>query len=224
MFPLLLILALVWQGANAPPRNSWPATYAKRDAASFAAEFEEPSRALFRYRAAMTGLMQVKPGMKVGEVGAGSGYLARFIAGKVGPEGHVYANELEPKMVAYMKERASQEGLSNVTVVAGTPTSTGFEAGALDAVAAVFAFSFFDQPEAMLKSMHDSLKPGGVMLIVDIPSEQSGAVTLGADAEDVVRQAAAVGFSRIGENGVVPGHYSLIFRKGPAPERKEARR
>ena len=56
---------------------------------AFAAEFEEPSRALFRYRAAMAGLMQVKPGMKVGEVGAGSGYLARYIAEKVGADGHV---------------------------------------------------------------------------------------------------------------------------------------
>ena len=65
----------------------------------------------------MAGLMGVRPGMKVGEVGAGSGYLARYIAGKVGPEGHVFANDLEPKMVEYMKARAAKEGLSNVTAV-----------------------------------------------------------------------------------------------------------
>src|SRR5687767_12698511 len=110
MLNTVLIALLLVQTATAPARNTWPEAYAKKDAAAFAAEFEEPSRALFRYRAAMTGLMQVKPGMTVGEVGAGSGYLARYLADKVGPEGHVYGNELEPKMVAYMNERAAKEG------------------------------------------------------------------------------------------------------------------
>src|SRR5687768_3882756 len=99
MTSLLLALLLLAQAAASPSvRNTWPEAYAKKDAAAFAAGFEEPSRALFRYRAAMAGLLQIKPGMKVGEVGAGSGYLARYISEKVGPDGHVYANELAPKM------------------------------------------------------------------------------------------------------------------------------
>jgi predicted methyltransferase len=208
-----LIALLLAQAAAAPARNTWPEAYAKKDAAAFAAEFEEPSRALFRYRAAMTGLMQVKPGMTVGEVGAGSGYLSRFIAEKVGPGGRVYANELEDKMVAYMKDRAAREGFGNFTAVKGTATSTGFEPASLDAIAAVYAFSFFDDRTAMLTSMHASLKPGGVMLIVDLPSEQVGSAMVGIDAEDVMAQATAAGFTYVRENGVVPGHYALIFTK-----------
>ena len=213
MYKLILVGLLLAQAASPQPRNTWPKVYAQRDAASVAAELEEPSRPLFRYRVAITGLMQLKPGMKVGEVGAGSGYLSRFIAEKVGPEGHVYANELEDKLLAYMKERAAKEGLRNFTTVKGTPTSTGFEPAALDAVAVVYTFSFFDHPAEMLKSIHASLKPGGTLLIVDIPSEQVGSATLGNDAEEVIALAAAGGFTRTGENGVVPGHYSLIFRK-----------
>jgi ubiquinone/menaquinone biosynthesis C-methylase UbiE len=213
MYQVILLGLLLAQAAPARVRNTWPAEYAKADATVFAAKFEEPSRALFRYRAAMTGLMQVKPGMKVGEVGAGSGYLARFLAEKVGPEGHVYANELEDKMVAYMRDRAAKEGLRNLTAVKGTPTSTGFEPASLDAIAAVYAFSFFDDREEMLRSIHASLKPNGLLLIVDIPTEQVGSAIVGCDAEDVVKLAAAAGLKRAGENGVVPGHYALIFRK-----------
>ena len=216
MFKIVLCVLLLAQGASADIRNTWPKEYAKRDAAAFAAEFEEPSRALFRYRAAMTGLMQIKPGMKVGEVGAGSGALSRFLAEKVGPDGHVYANELEDKMLAYMRERAAKDGITNLTVVKGTPTSTGFDPGSLDAIAAVYSYSFFDKPSEMLQSMHASLKPGGVLLIVDIPSEQVGAAMVGADADAVVALAAQHGFTRAGENGVVPGHYALIFRKKSA--------
>ena len=214
MTSLLLTVLICAQAAATPAiRNTWPAEYAKKDAAAFAAEFEEPSRALFRYRAAMAGLIGVKPGMIVGEVGAGSGYLSRFMAEKVGPDGHVYANELEDKMIAYMKDRAAKEGLKNFTAIKGTATSTGFQPESLDAIAVVYAFSFFDEREAMLKSIHASLKPGGTFLIVDLPSEQVGTRMVGIDAEDVIALAAAAGLSRERENGIVPGHYALIFRK-----------
>jgi ubiquinone/menaquinone biosynthesis C-methylase UbiE len=213
MLTAFLTVLLLVQGAAPAARNTWAKDYATKDAAAFAAAFEEPSRALFRYRAAMSGLLGVKPGMRVGEVGAGSGYLARFVADKVGAEGHVYANELEPKMVAYMKARATQEGIANFTAVQGTPTSTGFAPGTLDAIAVVYALSFFDNREAMLTSISDSLKPGGQLLVVDIPSEQSGDRTVGIDAEELIGLAAAAGLTRERENGVVPGHYALIFRK-----------
>ena len=208
-----MAILLVTQGATPDARNTWAKEYAKKDAAAFAADFEEPSRALFRYRAAMSGLMGVKPGMQVGEVGAGSGYLARFNAEKVGPEGHVYANELEPKMVGYMKARAAKEGLANFTAVQGTTTSTRFEPASLDAIGVVYALSFFDEREAMLKSMAESLKAGGTLLIVDLPSEQVGDRMVGIDVEDVIALAGAAGLSHERENGVVPGHYALIFRK-----------
>ena len=214
MIRLVFTVLLLAQAAAAPAiRNTWPADYARKDAAAFAAEFEEPSRALFRYRAAMAGLIQPKPGMKVGEVGAGSGYLARYIAEKVGPEGHVYANELEPKMVAYMNERAAKEGLKNFTAIKGTATSTGFQPESLDAIAVVYALSFFDDREAMLKSIHASLKTGGVLLVVDLPSEQVGTRMVGIDADDLIPLAAAAGMSRERENGQVPGHYAITFRK-----------
>jgi ubiquinone/menaquinone biosynthesis C-methylase UbiE len=214
MYIALLTALLFVQAAAGEMRNTWPKEYATKDAAAFAAAFEEPSRPLFRYRAAMAGLAGVKPGMKVGEVGAGSGYLSRYIAEKVGPDGHVYANELEPKMVEYMKTRALKEGLANFTAVQGTATSAGFEPGALDAVAIVYTFSFFDNPQAMLESIAESLKPAGLLLVVDIPTEQANGRTVGIDAEELIRLAAGAGFKRDRENGVVPGHYALIFKKG----------
>jgi ubiquinone/menaquinone biosynthesis C-methylase UbiE len=220
MFMALLSALLLVQAAP-QARNSWPAEYKKKDAAAFAAEFEEPSRALFRYRAAMAGLIGVKPGMRVGEVGAGSGYLARYIAEKVGPEGHVFANELEPKMVEYMKQRAEKDGLKNFTAIQGTASSTGFEPASLDAIATVFALGFFDNREAMLKSINESLKPGGLLLVVDLPSEQVGSRTVGIDVEDLIALASAAGFKRERENGVVPGHYALIFRKQGTGNREQ---
>ena len=61
--------------------------------------------------------------------------------------------------------------------------------------------------------MNASLKPNGLLLIVDLPRESLEKTAPGMDAEEVVALAEAAGFSRVGENGIVPGHYSLIFRK-----------
>jgi ubiquinone/menaquinone biosynthesis C-methylase UbiE len=117
-------------------------------------------------------------------------------------------------MVEYMKARAAKEGFNNVTAVQGTATKTGFEAGSLEAIAAVYAVSFFDDREAMMKSISDSLKPGGLLLVVDIPSEQVNGRMVGIDADDVIALAGGAGLKRERENGVVPGHFALIFRKG----------
>ena len=209
-----VILALVVAAQAAPVvRNTWAAQYQKAPAEKFVAMFEEPNREIFRYRAAIVNLMQLKPGMTAGEVGAGSGFMARFMAMKVGPTGRVVANELEPKMVAHMKAQAEKEKLSNFSVVQGTPTTTGFEPASMDAVAVVQAFSFFDHPAEMLKSLSDSLKPNGLLLVVDSPREGNPPAAPGMDAEEVIPMAEAAGFARVGENGIVPGHYALIFRK-----------
>lgn len=212
MLQVLLALLLAAQAAPVV-RNTWAAQYAKGSAESFAAKFEEPNREIFRYRAAIVGLMQLKPGMTAAEVGAGSGFMARFMVTKVGADGRVFANELEPKMVEYMKARAATEGLANFTVVQGQAKSAGLAPGSVDAVALVQTFSFLDHPEEMLKSLNEALKPKGLLLVVDFPREGAPPAAPGMDAEEVIPMAEAAGFARIGENGVVPGHYALIFRK-----------
>lgn len=211
---LQAVLALLLAAQAAPVvRNTWAAQYATGSAESFAAKFEEPNREIFRYRAAIVGLMQLKPGMTAAEVGAGSGFMARFMVTKVGADGRVFANELEPKLVEYMKARAAKEELANFTVVQGQPKSAGFAPGSVDAVALVQTFSFLDHPEEMLKSLNEALKPKGLLLVVDFPREGAPPAAPGMDAEEVIPMAEAAGFARVGENGVVPGHYALVFRK-----------
>jgi predicted methyltransferase len=71
--------------------------------------------------------------------------------------------------------------------------------------------SFFDDRAGMMKSISESLKPGGVLLVVDIPSEQVNGRMVGIEVEEVIALAAGAGLKRERENGVVPGHYALIF-------------
>ena len=177
-------------------RNAlWEQRYRQHSAAEMAKEFETPSRPLFRYRAAIAGMLPSNPGMSVAEIGAGSGFIARVICERVGPEGRVFANELEPSMVAYMASRARAEGLANFTAVQGTLTSAGLSPSALDAIVIADAFSCFERPDEMVRSIAEALKPAGMLVIVDLPQEGQGPTATGVDADDVVTAARRAGSS-----------------------------
>lgn len=178
-----------------------------------AAKQENASVAAFRYRVAIAGLLQLKPGMVAAEVGAVSGFVARAMASQVGPHGRVIASTLQPGMVVYMGRRAESEGLGNFSVVLGQPAATGLEPASIDAAVVVNAFSAFARQADMLRSIAASLKPGGALLIVDLPREKVGSAEVGIDADDVVTLATAAGFKREAESSVVPGQYAIRFRK-----------
>jgi ubiquinone/menaquinone biosynthesis C-methylase UbiE len=205
----------VWSAAAAQEsrRNVWPEQYRQRSPESMAAQFEEPSRAVFRYRSAMAGLMRLKPGMRVGDIGAGSGFFARTLAEIVGPSGHVYATELEDTMVAYMAARAKADGLANFSALKGAVDSTGLADGSLDAAALVATYSFLDRPNEILRSLARAVRPGGLLLVVDLPQTGIGADTSGVEADDVIAAAKAAGFALSDESAVVPGHYALRFKR-----------
>jgi ubiquinone/menaquinone biosynthesis C-methylase UbiE len=202
--------------AQEPKKNIWEEQYKTRTPEAMAAEFESATRAVFRYRVAIVGLMELKPGMTAADIGAGSGFLARLMAEQVGATGKVIATELDRRMVDYMDARAQADGLRNFSAVQGQATSTGLAPRSVDAVALVNVLSFFDRPREMLESIAESLKPGGLMLVVDLPREGQGTSETGMDADEVVALATKAGFARVNENGIVPGHYAIRFRKPEA--------
>jgi cyclopropane fatty-acyl-phospholipid synthase-like methyltransferase len=214
VIPFVLATAVVvCSSSQDKPRNIWADQYKQRSAAEMAAQFEEPSRPVFRYRAAIASMLALKPGMAAAEIGAGSGFLARELAKLVGPDGRVIATELDDKMVAYMNQRAKAEGLANFRAVKGRSDASGLEPASVDAVVLVNAYSFMEAREPMLASIAEAVRPGGLVVIVDIPEAGSGAERTGVEAEDVIAAAARVGLTLVNESGIVPGHFAIRFRK-----------
>jgi ubiquinone/menaquinone biosynthesis C-methylase UbiE len=181
--------------------------------AGIAARQENRSSAAYRYRVAIAGLLRLEPGMAVAEVGAVSGFEARALAAQLGPTGKIVASTLDPKMVVYLGQRAESEGLKNFSVVLGSAGDTGLAPASIDAVVVVNAFSTFTRQADMLRSIAASLKPGGALLIVDLPREGLGVSQAGIDADDLVTLATAAGFKREAESSVVPGQYAIRFRR-----------
>ena len=146
--------------------------------------------AVYRYRAAIAALLQLKPGMVVAEVGSTSAVIASELTPLVGANGRVINATLDRKTGAI-----------------------GVDPASADAVALIEVFGATDRHDVVVDRAAAALKPGGVLLVVDVPQENDGRKVVGLEADDVVKLALAAGLKREAESGIVPGHYSIRFRK-----------
>jgi len=111
--------------------------------------------------------LELKPGMAVADVGAGSGYYSSRIAGRVGPAGTVYAVDIQPEMLDFLRLQMKQRRVTNVTPVLGTETDPKLPAAALDLAVMVDVYHELEYPYEMLAAIVRALKPGGRVVFVE---------------------------------------------------------
>jgi ubiquinone/menaquinone biosynthesis C-methylase UbiE len=104
-------------------------------------------------------------------VGAGSGYYATRLARLVGPEGRVYASDIQAAMLDIIRDRMARERLSNIELVQGTTTDPRLPRGAIDLAILVDVYHEFSEPQTMLRRIRDSLKPGGQLVLLEYRGE-----------------------------------------------------
>ena len=173
-------------------------------------------------------LFELKPGMTVADVGAGFGAWTVAFGKWTGPSGRVFATDIGEKQLAFLREYTKKEGLTNVTVLAGAPTSTNLPANCCDAILIRDAYHHLTQPQDVLKSMASALKPGGRLAIIDFPPRPNSEVPAGVPANrrghgvppDVVtEEAKAAGFAMVSMNQEWSAQsqpndlFLLVFRK-----------
>jgi ubiquinone/menaquinone biosynthesis C-methylase UbiE len=122
-------------------------------------EEERPDRVL--------ATLDLKPGMTVADVGAGSGYYSWRIAERVGAGGTVYAVDIQPEMVRLLQQQMTQRGAANVKAILGTSTDPRLPAATLDLALMVDVYHELEYPYEMLASITRALKPGGRLVFVE---------------------------------------------------------
>jgi len=113
----------------------------------------------------------IKPGSVVGDVGAGGGYFTFHLAHRVGLKGKVYAEDILEDEVNKIRERAAKEKLSQIEAVLGAKDDPKLPEGSLDSVLIVNAYHEMREHDAMLRALFRTLKPGGLLAIIDAPAE-----------------------------------------------------
>jgi ubiquinone/menaquinone biosynthesis C-methylase UbiE len=116
-------------------------------------------------------LLNLRAGMTVADVGAGTGYMSLRMARRVGPTGKVYANDLQPEMLQRLRAKSQREKLSNVETVQGTERDPKLPANTMDLVLLVDVYHEFSEPQAMLGKIRESLKPDGRLVLLEYRKE-----------------------------------------------------
>ena len=113
----------------------------------------------------------IRKGSTVADIGAGAGYFTWRMAERVGPEGTVYAEDIQPGMLDLLKKNVAARGLNNVKTVLGKVDDPRLPAGKVDLVLLVDVYHEFSQPQKMLRHIRESLKPDGRLVLLEYRQE-----------------------------------------------------
>ena len=111
--------------------------------------------------------MKLENGDVVADVGAGTGFYTRRLARAVAPDGVVYANDIQPELLALLEEKAAEEKLTNIVPILGAEADPKLPVGKLDWILLVDVYHEFQQPEPMLAKLKRALKPDGRVALVE---------------------------------------------------------
>lgn len=112
--------------------------------------------------------LRLREGSRVADIGAGEGYYEIPMARAVGPEGRVYAEDINSGAVKRLRERVDSDHLANVEVIEGAPADPKLPAGTLDGVLMVIMYHEIEDHQAMLERVMTALKAGGRLVIVEL--------------------------------------------------------
>jgi ubiquinone/menaquinone biosynthesis C-methylase UbiE len=164
----------------------------------------------------------VKPGMTIGEIGAGHGRYTVHLARRVGHKGKIFANDIDKNALSILGQRCQRENIVNVETILGKEDDPLFPKESLDMAFIVWVFHGLDKPGPLFKNLKSGLKPGAPLVIVDpIDSEIDMEREFGGEKIDpnrptikerVEKAAGEAGFEIIRIETFLPKDYIFILQ------------
>lgn len=129
--------------------------------------FEVESREVYAAQEEVLKACEIKPGQRIADVGAGTGFYSRAFAKRTGWDGWVYSVDIAPKFLQHIAARATADGIENLTTVLGTDVSIRLPPESVDLVFICDTYHHFESPQQSLASIYRALKPGGRLVLID---------------------------------------------------------
>ena len=160
-------------------------------------------------------LLRLKPGMKIGDIGAGTGRLSELMLNKVRPNGQVWAVDIQAEMVRHLNARAKQFGKNQLVVSQSSATEPNIPPATLDAAVMVDVYHELEFPREFLQNLMKSVKPGGQIIFVEYRANDKAVPikTLHTMAvEQVRKEAQDIGLSFERSDSSLPRQHVVVFR------------
>jgi len=182
------------------------------DVDSYIARMEEPERAEWQKPDQVLKALGLAPGQVVCDVGAGPGYFA-LRAARIAA--HVFAVDVEPRIVQALQKRVAKSGLRNVTPVLGLDDDPLVPERACDLVLVLNTYHHFPDGPAYLRRLVRSLRPGGRIANIDFHPRElpvGPPVAHKISRDDFLADAQAAGLALAEEHDFLPYQYFLVLR------------
>jgi ubiquinone/menaquinone biosynthesis C-methylase UbiE len=175
---------------------------------------EAPDRDVWQRPERIMDALQIGEGSLVADLGAGGGWFTIRLARRVGPNGKVFAQDIQREMIGAIERRVAREGLSGrVQTVLGTASDPQLPVP-VDAVLIVDAYHEMQEPVVLLRNLARSLKPDGRVAIIEHTKDGGGPgppMEERVDPERVIRDAAEAGLGLVRRESFLRYQYMLIF-------------
>jgi predicted methyltransferase len=177
---------------------------------------ERPERTSEERPELVLAALELKPGMAVADLGAGSGYYSWRMARRVGDTGIVYAVDVQPEMIRLLGKQMAERGVANVKPLLGIPADPRLPEGQLDLVVMVDVYHELEYPYEVLASVVRALKPGGRVAFVEYrgndPSVPIKALHTMTEAQ-VKKEASAQSLEWVKTVADLPWQQVIVFRR-----------
>lgn len=180
-----------------------------------AAWLERPDRETEEQPDSLVSILPLEPDDVVADIGAGSGYFTFRISPRI-PGGQLLAVDIQPEMLRIIKQKKQEYGAANVVPILGTVKDPNLPEAGVDLVLMVDTYHEFLYPREMMDAIMKSLKPDGLVVLVEYRSEDPSVrkSPLHKMTEAQVRlEMGVVGLQWIVTYGILPQQHVIVFTK-----------
>jgi ubiquinone/menaquinone biosynthesis C-methylase UbiE len=176
--------------------------------------FDDPERESWQQPAKLVAALGPGRGQRVADLGTGTGYFLGFLAAAVGPEGTVYAVEVEPSLLAHVRGRVEEAGLVGVIPVLASADNPRLPRAAVDMVLIVDTYHHLPARREYFTRLRDALADGGRVAIVDWRKKElpvGPPVDHKIEESQVVREMDLAGYRLVAAHDFLDYQYVLVF-------------
>lgn len=197
------------------------------DVEEWVGRFEGESREIYKHRRAIIDALDLKPGMAVADIGAGTGFFTLMFAEQTGSTGKVYAVDIAKDFLDHIRSQAEEQGLTNIMTVLNKDDSAELPPNSIDLAFICDTYHHFEYPMTMMRSIHRAVRLGGHVVVIDFYRSEANIAHLRpdrkswirdhvrADREQFIREIIESGFELASKTSELPlsENYLIRFRK-----------